>query len=236
MAQKEINVKGFYNEETLHKFGAALQEAIDRVAAGEDLRVRISNSNSKTGNVASVSTLPFITCPGCCAGTCGAKCYAAKIANLRPSVLKSYAINTAIYLRRPDIYWSSIDLACKAVRYFRFHVSGDIVNKDYFDHMVQIARNNPKTEILCFTKRFDAVNAWIDENGEIPENLHVLFSGWTNLQPENPHNLPETNVIEKGAEPAENWKICGGNCFNCACRGLGCWTAQRGDVVAFPIH
>jgi len=236
MAQKEINVKGFYNEETLHKFGAALQEAIDRVAAGEDLRVRISNSNSKMGNVASVSTLPFITCPGCCAGTCGAKCYAAKIANLRPSVLKSYAINTAIYLKRPDIYWSSIDLACKAVRYFRFHVSGDIVNKDYFDHMVQTARNNPKTEILCFTKRFDAVNAWIDENGEIPENLHVLFSGWTNLQPENPHNLPETNVIEKGAEPAENWKICGGNCFNCACRGLGCWTAQRGDVVAFPIH
>lgn len=236
MAQKEINVKGFYNEETLHKFGAALQEAIDRVAAGEDLRVRISNSNSKMGNVASVSTLPFITCPGCCAGTCGAKCYAAKIANLRPSVLKSYAINTAIYLKRPDIYWSSIDLACKAVRYFRFHVSGDIVNKDYFNHMVQIARNNPKTEILCFTKRFDAVNAWIDENGEIPENLHVLFSGWTNLQPENPHNLPETNVIEKGAEPADNWKICGGNCFNCACRGLGCWTAQRGDVVAFPIH
>ena len=236
MSQKEINVKGFYNEETLHKFGAALQEAIDRVAAGEDLRVRISNSNSKMGNVASVSTLPFITCPGCCAGTCGAKCYAAKIANLRPSVLKSYAINTAIYLKRPDIYWTSIDLACKAVRYFRFHVSGDIVNKDYFDHMVQTARNNPKTEILCFTKRFDAVNAWIDENGEIPENLHVLFSGWTNLQPENPHNLPETNVIEKGAEPAENWKICGGNCFNCACRGLGCWTAQRGDVVAFPIH
>lgn len=236
MAQKKNDVKGYYNEAVLSKFREALQEALRKVESGEDLRVRISGSNSKMGNVASVSTLPFITCPGICSGTCGAKCYAAKLANLRPSVLKSYAINTAIYLKRPDLYWAAIDLECKAVRYFRFHVSGDIVNKDYFNHMVTIARNNPHCEILCFTKRYCAVNSWIDENGELPENMHVLFSGWTNLQPENPHKLPETNVIEKGADPADNWKICGGNCFNCACRGVGCWQAQRGDVIAFPIH
>lgn len=236
MAQKNSKVNGYYNENTINKFKTALDAAIQAVESGDDLRVRISNSNSKMGNVASVSTLPFITCPGCCAKTCGAKCYAAKLANLRPSVLKSYAINTALYLKRPEIYWAAIDLECKAVRYFRFHVSGDIVNKDYFNNMVTIARNNPHCEILCFTKRFNAVNAWIDENGAIPENLHVLFSGWSNLTPENPHKLPETNVIEKGAEPADNWKICGGNCFNCACRGLGCWQAKAGEVVAFPIH
>lgn len=236
MARKNQNVNGYYNPVTIEKFSAALREAVEKVQAGEPVNVSISNRNSKMGDVASVSTLPFLTCPGCCAGTCGPKCYAAKIANLRPSCLKAYAMNTAIAIYRPDLYWSAVDLAIKAVRFFRFHVSGDIIDKKYFVHMIDAARNNPHCEILCFTKKFDIVNAWIDENGGIPANLHLLFSGWTNLDPVNPHNLPETNVIEKGAEPAENWKICGGNCFNCACRGVGCWQAQRGDVIAFPIH
>ena len=236
MAQKQKESKGLYTVATINKFSDALQAAKKAVENGEDLRVRISNANSKMGAVSSVSTLPFITCPACCATTCGAKCYAAKFANMRPSVLKSYAINTAIAELRPDIYWASVDLACKAVRYFRFHVSGDIMNRQYFDEMIRVARNNPHCEMLCFTKRFAIVNAWIDENGDLPDNLHVLFSGWSNLNPINPHDLPETNVIEKGAEPDESWKICGGNCFNCACRGLGCWTAQRGETVAFPIH
>ena len=236
MARKNQNVNGYYNPVTIEKFSVALREAVEKVQAGEPVRVSISNSNSKMGAVASVSTLPFLTCPSCCAGTCGPKCYAAKLANLRPSCLKSYAMNTAIAIYRPDLYWSAVDLAIKAVRFFRFHVSGDIIDKKYFAHMIDAARNNPHCEILCFTKKFDIVNAWIDENGDIPANLHLLFSGWTNLTPVNPHSLPETNVIEKGAEPAENWKICGGNCFNCACRGVGCWQAQRGDVIAFPIH
>jgi len=227
---------GYYNDSTLAKFGEALREAAEAVKAGEETRVRISNSNSKMGAVASVSTLPFITCPSCCASTCGAKCYAAKLANLRPAVLKSYAVNTALALHRPDLYWAQVNTAVMAVRYFRFHVSGDIMNYDYFCHMIEIARNNDRTEILCFTKRFEIVNRWISENGELPGNLHILFSGWSNLKPENPHRLPETNVIERGAEPADDWKICGGNCFNCACRGLGCWNAQRGDVVAFHMH
>ena len=188
------------------------------------------------GAVSSVSTLPFFTCPALCKDTCGAACYAAKLANLRPSVLKSYAVNTALALHRPDLYWAQVNTAVMAVRYFRFHVSGDIMNYDYFCHMVEVARANDRTEILCFTKRYEIVNQWIDANGELPANLHVLFSGWTNLDPINPHQLPETNVIQRGAEPADNWKICGGNCFNCACRGLGCWNANRGDVVAFHIH
>jgi hypothetical protein len=230
------NVKGYYNENTLAKFTEALREASEAVKAGEEVRVRISNANSKMGAVSSVSTLPFITCPARCADTCGAACYAAKLANLRPSVLKSYAINTALAMFRPALYWEQVNLAVMAVRYFRFHVSGDIMNYDYFCHMVEIARNNSRTEILCFTKRFEIVNQWLEANGELPENLHILFSGWSNLEPVNPYKLPETNVIQRGEEPADNWKICGGNCFNCACRGLGCWSAQRGDIVAFHIH
>lgn len=145
---------GYYNDKVLEKFRAALADSMEAVKAGELVKVSISNANSKMGNVASVSTLPFITCPARCADSCGSACYAAKLANLRPNVLRSYANNTALAMLRPELYWAQVELAVLAVRYFRFHVSGDIMSRDYFQHMIDIARRNPKTEILCFTKRF----------------------------------------------------------------------------------
>ena len=228
---------GYYKPETLRKFRQALDEAKQAVKAGTETRVRISHDNSKMGPVASVSTLPFLTCPEFCGETCGPKCYAAKLANLRPAVLRSYAINTALAIYDPVSYWRQVSAAAAAVQYFRFHVSGDIMGKAYFHHMIDTARETPKTRFLCFTKQFDTVNAWISENGDLPGNLQILFSGWTNLQPDNPHGLPETNVIPKNAEDLpDGWKMCGGNCFECACRGVGCWQAQSGDVIAFRMH
>lgn len=227
---------GLYNDKVLAKFSDALREAAEEVKTGAVTKVSISNANSKMGNVASVSILPFLSCPGRCAGSCGVKCYAAKLANLRPSVLKSYARNQALAMYRPDLYWAQVNVAVMSVRYFRFHVSGDILNRDYFDHVVEVARSNQKTEILMFTKRYEIVNKWIADNGELPENLHILFSGWENLKPVNPHKLPETNVFKSEAEIRDDWKLCGGNCFNCACRGVGCWQAGKGETVAFKLH
>ena len=227
---------GYYTPEILGKFSETLRAANSKVESGDDLKVRISASNSKMGNVASVSTLPYITCNARCKDTCGAKCYAAKLANMRPSVLYAYAINTALASKRPDIYWNAIDLECKAVRYFRFHVSGDIMNAEYFRRMIETAKNNPGTEILCFTKQYEIVNQWIDENGAIPQNMHILFSEWCNLESINPHNMPKTNVFRSENNIKPDWKLCGGNCFNCACRGVGCWQAQNGDTIAFKMH
>lgn len=228
--------KGYYNDRIMAKFRDAFNAACAAIDSGEDIRVRISNANSKMGNVASVSTLPFLTCPACCGDTCGEKCYAAKLANLRPAALKSYAVNTAIAIRRPDVYWTQVNAAISGVRFFRFHVSGDIMNADYFAHMIECARNNPHTEILCFTKRYNIVNQWIDVNGEIPANMHILFSGWTNLTPDNPYMIPETNVIPHGEIAKDNWSMCNGNCFECAITGNGCWAAKHGDVIAFNMH
>ena len=227
---------GYYNEKVLAKFNEALRAAIVGVKNGEFMTVKFSGGNSKMGAVDSVSTLPFITCPARCKGTCGPKCYAAKLANLRPNVLKSYAINTALAIYRPELYWAHVDDYLKGCRFFRFHVSGDIINADYFAHMIECARNNPHAEILCFTKRYDVVNSWIDENGDLPENLHILFSGWQNLTPDNPHSLPETNVFTCEDDFDEDWKVCGGNCFNCACRGVGCWQVGKGETIAFKMH
>ena len=57
------NANGYYNAATLQKFADALKEATSNVINMTDTRVRISNGNSKMGNVASVSLLPFLTCP-----------------------------------------------------------------------------------------------------------------------------------------------------------------------------
>lgn len=228
-------MKGFYTEKILGKFRDAYDEAVAKVKSGEEYVVRISKSNSKMGDVASVSMLPFLTCPSCCKDSCGEKCYAAKIANLYPTVLKSYAVNTALAIYRPLTYWHAVNDACSRVPYFRFHVSGDILNLDYLYCMIDTAKRNPDTQMLCFTKKYSIVNTVVREMA-IPENLHILLSGWTNLVPNNPFLLPETNVVEHGAEPDPSWTMCGGNCYNCAKAGCGCWTAKRGDVIAFPIH
>ena len=225
---------GYYNEKTLKKFSLAYSDALVDVRNG-DRKVRISKENTKMGDVSSVSMLPFLTCPACCKGTCGIKCYAAKLANLRPNVLKAYAINTVLANLYPKEYWEGVNEAIAEADYFRFHVSGDILNREYFNNMLAAAYDNTKTELLAFTKRYSVVNEHLD-HGTLPHHMHILYSGWTNLKPDNPHNLPETNVIERGATPPAHWKICGGNCFNCAKAGTGCWAAKPGDVIAFNIH
>lgn len=201
------------------------------------LHVIISRGNSKIGAIQSVSILPIMTCPAVCGKTCAHDCYAAKLANFRPSVLDSYALNTAILLHDPETYWQDVENAIAAARYFRFHVAGDIYGIPYFEHMVTLARKYPYCEILAFTKAFNTVNKYIAENGDLPNNLHILFSGWTNLKPLNPYNLPETNIITKDMDTIpDTWKICGGSCQDCICRGLGCWQAQKGDIIAFHKH
>lgn len=230
-------MKNYYNETNLDKFNSELKNAMDRVKAGGAVKVSISTGNKKMGLVGSVSLLPFLTCPARCKETCGAYCYAAKLAALRPSVLKSYSNNTAIAALRPDLYWIQVRAAAAGFRFFRFHVSGDIMNGAYFSEMVKTAEMLPETRFLAFTKRFETVNDWIEKNGPLPKNLKILFSGEKNLKPVNPYNLPETTVYSDEKEfNREKWITCGGNCFTCGCAGCGCWNANNGETVAFKMH
>lgn len=231
----------YYTKENNEFFAELLRAEAEKIRAGARPVVTISHENNKMGAVASVSLLPFLTCPASCASTCGKMCYAAKMAiqhgrGKGATVARSWAKNTAMAIYLPAHFWMDVERAIMAARFFRFHVSGDILNAAYFEKMVEIAAHNPHCEIMAFTKKYDIVNAFIDAGGVIPENLHILFSGWENLTPENPHALPETNVFDETRPPRDEWKICGGNCFECACRGVGCWQAKRGDVIAFKAH
>ena len=230
----------------LEKLIAAKHEAEEEIReamkAGKDISrlVSISSGNTKMGKVASVSLLPILTCPARCNGTCGDKCYAKKLPILRPSVMKAYARNTAIARLAPNAFFKAVKLAMSKAEYFRFHVSGDIPNDEYLRKVVRACLDFPKCEVLMFTKRFEMVNRQIESAGPLPENLHCLFSGWTNLFPTeggfNPYKLPETTVYAKDEDIQPEWTPCGGNCLDCAIHDGGCWAAKPGDTIAFKIH
>jgi hypothetical protein len=198
------------------------------------IKVSISNGNAKMGAIPSVSLPPVTTCaPGC---ACAGKCYAAKLCRLRPSVRAAYERNLEALNDDWPAYWAQVRAAAMCTRFFRFHVSGDIPNAAYFKEMVITARQNPGTEFLAFTKRYDIVNNYLDAFGSLPANLHTIFSAWPGMDMTNPHGLPVAHVVFRGEQPRDDWKICGGNCTDCACRGVGCWQLQRGEHIAFNEH
>lgn len=199
-----------------------------------NLYVSISPGNGKMGAIPSVSLPPVITCrPGC---PCVRKCYAAKLCRLRPAVRAAYQRNLDLYKLSPIAYWSAVRSVVALNRFFRFHVSGDILNAGYFAEMVRTAEMFPDSYLLAFTKRYEIVNEWINEHGTLPQNMKIIFSAWPGLKMENPHGLPVAAVIFKGKQPDPAWKTCGENCAECACRGVGCWELERGETIAFYEH
>ena len=200
----------------------------------KELKVSISNGNSKMGAIPSVSLPPCTTCNP--KAPCFKKCYAVKLQRRYNTVKSAYERNLDILETSPGAYWAQVKGAAMTARFFRFHVSGDIPTLDYFKNMVALATECPHTNFLAFTKQYPIVNAFLANGGVIPSNLKVIFSNWGTWKCANPYKLPECEVILKGAAPLDNWKICGGNCTECACRGIGCWELQPGETIAIYEH
>jgi len=200
------------------------------------MNIKISQGNSTMGQIPSISLPAGVTCRGDC--SCNKKCYARRLARMRPSVRDAYKHNYDLLNRDSDTYWREVEASIMMSRFFRFHVSGDIPDDTYFEHMVEIARSNAHCEILCFTKKYDIVNSHINIIGKLPKNLHIIFSGWNDIEMVNPHNLPEAHVrYRDGSTTArEDAKLCGGNCTECAITDGGCWTAKHGEQVVFNEH
>lgn len=206
----------------------------EEIKPAKAAKISISPGNSKMGYIPSISLPPIRTCAHGC--TCAKKCYAAKLCRLYPNVRNAYERNLDILLNDDMNFWHQVNQAVRMSQYFRFHVSGDIVDSHYFNRMVTTAEQNPNTTILAFTKQYEIVNNYLNIFGYLPENLKIIFSAWPGMPMENPHNMPVAHVIFKGETPAENWKICGGNCSECACRGVGCWELKHGEHIAFYEH
>ena len=200
--------------------------------------VSISRGNAKMGQIASVSLPPIITCSKEACKHCGKKCYALKIARLRPKTVgAAYQRNLDILKTNPDQFWREVEAALMVNRFFRFGVSGDIYDKDYLIKMCELAERNKHCQIICFTKQFAIVNEYLSEH-KLPDNLHLIFSAWRGMTMNNPYNLPEAHVMYKDgyttAKDGAKW--CGGNCFTCAITNDNCWSIKSGESIIFGEH
>ena len=162
------------------------------------MKVNISKTNSKLGGF-----IPSINLPAgktCRADApCQKGCYAKKGNFLYKNVQQSLTNNLLVYLNDSNDYFNQIinelnngDIVYK---FFRWHSSGDIVDKNYLLWVIKVAEALPQTKFLCFTKKFDLINDYLKDNNYIPDNLKIVFSAWDkDFKVENPFNLPVTYV------------------------------------------
>jgi hypothetical protein len=203
----------------------------------KELHVSISRGNTKMGAIPSLSLPPIITCSPYACKLCGKKCYARRITARRKTVKEAYDRNLYLLQNEPEKFWREVGGAMAMSTHFRFGVSGDIVNMDYLEHIVSLTRKYKQCEVLCFTKQFDVVNAYL-EHHRLPKNLHLIFSAWKGLDMPNPHNLPEAHVLYRdGTTTARDGaKFCSGNCTECGIEKKDCWTLQKKSQILFREH
>lgn len=202
------------------------------------MKVTISKAVGKLGEcIPSISLPPVETCRE--DAPCREKCYACKGRYRFPAVKNSLTENLEAYKENPDFYFGEIDRTLTMIpyRFFRYHVAGDIPDAEYFVRMCRLARKHKTTNFLCFTKKYDLVNAYIQKH-TIPKNLRVVFSRWGSFPAENPNRFPEAYIKFKNdwVEIPENAIECPGYCGECVLSGKNCWNLEKGESVYFHQH
>lgn len=202
--------------------------------------MKISITNSKLGNqIPSLNLPPLKTCRA--NAPCKKGCYALKGNWIYPNVKNSLENNLNDFLENPNQFFNDIvnylNNGLTTYKFFRWFSSGDIVNERFLNGMIEVAKKCKQTKFLCFTKKFEIVNNYLNNGGKIPNNLKIVFSAWTkDFKVDNPHNLPMTYVFFKKEE--NNPKIpslaipCKGKCDEC----LACWSLKKGQSVFFNQH
>lgn len=207
----------------------------------ENLHVIFSEGNRKLGRIKSVSLLPVFDCGKNCK-YCKRFCYDNNHDCVMLNVMHSRAVNSVIHETDLAKYWREVSAAMVTERYFRINVGGDIYDEDV-PYLVVCAEKNQGCEILVFTKNYDAVNDYVAKNGNVPKNLHIVFSACPGIKRNNPYNFPESHIIfpdgKTTLKDGEEFVYCGGNCTECA-RSCdvkkSCWNMGHGDRVAFRAH
>ena len=187
--------------------------------------VSISQGNLKLAFIPSVSQPRVVSCnkhaPCVVSG-----CYSAKEKRF-PAVIQARMKNYKSYKKNPDLFFYAISTWIKNVvpSYFRWHVTGDIVDKRYFEFMVNLALKNDKTNFLAYTKKYELLPE------TVPKNLSIFVSAWPNFKFKNPYKYPVA-WMQDGSETRipGNVYVCQSTCFECKF----CWHPDR-DVV-FEKH
>lgn len=212
--------------------------------------MKISLTNSKLGGqIPSINLPPIITCRK--NAPCSHLCYARKGNFCYANVKKSHLENLRHYQENPKNFFDTIIAKLNGLttyKFFRWHSAGDIVDMQYLEGMVRVAKECPQTKFLCFTKKWELVNQYCDkqlidyvnpEETILPTNLRIVFSMWDNdynQTVKNPYKFPTTWVRFKDGSVdqliPETSLPCTGKCYEC----VACWTLQPGQSTVFKQH
>ena len=171
------------------------EEYVDYLA-NKSNEVHLSTSNRKTGGCCNDLALPTCTCREDAPCKHGG-CYCMKGTQQMSSVLAAYTRNLRLYNTDPQDFWEQVAFKVKhnPLPLFRFFDAGDVPDYDFFCGMVELARQFPDIKFMSFTKKYSIVNKWLTENGDLPDNLNIIFSAWhIGWKVENPFGLPVAYV------------------------------------------
>ena len=198
------------------------------------MKTKISNGNSKVGRIPNLSLTPGRSCSAEACKTClSGGCYAMKSYRQYKNVRAAWDTNTELALN--DLATMERDLTAYfgsmvAPRFFRLHVGGDFISREYAEMWARVAAAAPSTNFLVFTKQWGHVRGI-----EFPGNFSLVLSAWPGT--EIPADLRERYSVawlDDGSEeiPASAME-CPGNCETCG----ACWGLSRmGIDVRFRKH
>jgi len=193
------------------------------------MKTVISKGNKKLGGIPNISLPPVWSCVK--GIPCAKGCYAMKAYRMYPNVKTAWNNNLALAKTNRIKYFTDIYdyIRDKKPNYFRWHVSGDILDFQYFRYMNDLAYIFPDTKFLCFTKNYKIVNDY-KTGYAIADNLKVYFSAWPEWIIDNPHNIPIAYMQDGTVQVPESTYECPGSCLNCKY----CFT--NGNTIVFHKH
>ena len=228
-----------YKHETLVKFIAMGKKFVEKFENmdSDALHVCISSGNRKIGLVMNVSTAPVFACPHC--KHCVDFCYDIKACLRFPkNVFENRVKNYIMATKHREKFFAEIENRIarrRTNKFFRWHVAGDIIDADYFENMVRIAKNHPDFIFWTYTKVYEIVNDFCSKNGgkaAVPDNFVIMFSEWDGVEMVNPFGFPEFSCKLKDGNknhPVEYFDTlykCPGNCDICKASNRGCLAGE----------
>lgn len=209
-------------------------KANDIKAEAKAIGAHISGGNMKVGSIPNWSLTPGRTCSKEACRTCFVEgCYACKSYRQYKNVRTAWDENSTLAekeLPKLERFFNLYFSGMNAPRFFRIHVAGDFVSRDYAEMWARVAAGHPGTRFLAFTKQ------WKNIRGvDFPENFSLVLSGWpgTEIPADLSAKYPSALCVEREEEIPEGGFHCPGACENCG----ACWElAKRGVDVYFVKH
>jgi len=179
--------------------------------------IHIISGNNKIGKTANISLPPVISCRKL---PCNKECYAIKLYKWGHVARVAWDANLKLAQENREAYFTMIrrHLLRATPEYFRWHVSGEILDQEYLDQMKKIAFDFFFVSFLVYTKQYSF------DFSDTPNNLTVILSAWPGV--EMPHTALPLAFIETDTR-AFNTFECEGKCETCR----KCWGLRNKNVV-----